>query len=43
MFNLNFCGQEWMFPMMVNLVHESMVSILVFMMLQEKDLSLDLW
>ena len=29
--------------MVVNLVHESMFSIFVFMMLQEKDLSQSLW
>ena len=34
MFTLNFCGQVWMFLMVVNLVHESMFSIFVFMMLQ---------
>ena len=42
-FTLNFCGQEWIFSMVVNLVHESMFSIFVFMNLQEKDLSQSLW
>ena len=42
-FTLNFCGQEWIFPMVVNLVHESMFSIFVFMNLQEKDLCQSLW
>ena len=36
MFTLNFCGQEWIFSMVVNLVHESMFSHLLVMMLQEK-------
>ena len=39
MFTSNFCGQEWIFRMVVNLVHESMFSIFVFIMPQEKDLS----
>ena len=43
MFTLNFCGQEWIFPMVVNLVHESMFSKFVFLMLQEKDFSQSLW
>ena len=43
MFTLNFCGQGWDFPMVVNLVHESMFSHLLVMMLQEKDLSQSLW
>ena len=38
-FTLNFCGQKWIFSMVVNLVHESMFSNLLVMMLQEKDLS----
>ena len=42
-FTLKFRGQEWIFPMVVNLVHESMFSIFVFMILQEKDLSQSLW
>ena len=42
-FTLNFCRQEWIFPMSVNLVHETMFSIFVFMNLQEKDLSQGLW
>ena len=41
--SLNFCGQKWIFPMVVNLVHESMFSIFAFMNLQEKDLSQSLW
>ena len=36
MFTLNFCGQEWIFLVAVNLVHESMFSRFWFMMLQEK-------
>ena len=40
---LNFCGQEWIFSMVVNLVHESMFSNLLVLMLQEKDLSQILW
>ena len=43
MFTLNFCEEEWMFPMVVNLAHESMFSHLLVMMLQEKDLSQSLW
>ena len=43
MFSLNFCGQEWIFPMVVNLVHERMFSHLLVMMLHEKDLSQSLW
>ena len=43
MFTLNFCGQEWIFPMVVNLVHESMYSMFVFMRVQEKYLSQSLW
>ena len=39
MFTLNFCGQEFIFPMLVNLVHESRVSIFWVMMLQEHDFS----
>ena len=38
LFTLNFCAQEWIFPMVVNLVHESIFSNFVFMMLQEKRL-----
>ena len=36
MFTSNFCGQEWIFPMVVNLVHESMFSIFVFMIYKKK-------
>ena len=43
MFTLNFCGQECIFPMVVNLVHERNFSIFVFMMLQEKGFSPSLW
>ena len=43
MFTLNFCGHEWIFSMVVNLVHESMFSMFVFMLLQEKYLSQSLW
>ena len=39
MFTLNLCGEECIFPMVVNLVHESMFSIFVFMMLQEEGFS----
>ena len=35
MFTLNFCGQEWIFPRVVNLVHESMFSMFVFMRVQK--------
>ena len=42
-FTLNFCGQEWIFSMLVNLVHESMFSHLLVMMLQEENLSQSLW
>ena len=42
-FTLNFCGQEFIFSMVVNLVHESMFSNLLVMMLEEKDLSQSLW
>ena len=38
-FTLNFFGQEWIFSMVVNLVHDSMFSIFVFMVLQEKGFS----
>ena len=43
MFTLKFCGHEWIFSMVVNLVHESMFSVFVFMMLQEKGFSQSLW
>ena len=43
MFTLIFCEEEWIFPKVVNLVHESMFSHLLVMMLQEKDLSQSLW
>ena len=43
MFTLNFCEGEWMFPMVVNLVHESMFSMFVFMLLQAKYLTQSLW
>ena len=43
MFTLNCCGQEWIFSMVVNSVHESMFSIFVFMMLQEKGFFQSLW
>ena len=43
MFTLNFCGQEWIFSIVVNLVHGSMFSQFWVMMLQEKDLSQSLW
>ena len=43
MFTLNFCGRGWIFSMVVNLVHESMSSHLLVMMLQEKHLSQSLW
>ena len=43
MFTLNFCGQEWIFRMVGNLVHESMFLNFVFMMLQGKGLSQSLW
>ena len=33
MFALIFCGQEWNFSMLVNLVHDSMFSHFWFMML----------
>ena len=39
MFTLKFCEGEWIFPMVVNLVHESMFSHFLVMRLQEKDLS----
>ena len=42
MFTLNFPGQELIVPMVVNLVHESMFPIFVFMMLQEKSFFLEL-
>ena len=35
MFTLKFCGQECIFPMVVNLVHETMFSKFEVMMLQE--------
>ena len=43
MFTFNFCGQGWILPVVVNLVHESMFSIFVFMMLQEKGFSQRPW
>ena len=43
MFTLNFCGQEWIFAVAINLVHESMFSMFVFMRVQEKYLSQSLW
>ena len=43
MFTSNFCGQEWIFSMVVNLVHKSMFSNFVLMMLQEKGFSQSLW
>ena len=42
MFTLNFF-QDWIFPIVVNLVHESMFSHLWVMMLQEKDVCQSLW
>ena len=39
MFISNFCEEEWIFPKVVNLVHESMFSHLLVVMLQKKDLS----
>ena len=43
MFTLNFCEEDWNFPKMVNLVHDSMLSHLSVMVLQEKDLLQSLW
>ena len=43
MFTLNSCEGEWIFPMVVNLVHESIFSYVEVMMLQDWDLSHDLW
>ena len=43
MFIFNFCGQKCIFIMVVNLVHESMFSIFVFMMLQGKGFPQSLW
>ena len=43
MLTLNFCKGEWIFPMVVNLVHESMFSPFWVMMLQGKCLSQSLW
>ena len=43
MFTLNFCEVEWIFPMVVRLVHESMFSHFWVMMLQDWDLSQSLW
>ena len=42
-FHLNFGGKKWIFPMLVNLVHESMSSKFEVMMLQDWDLSQSLW
>ena len=39
MFILNFSEGEWIFPMVVNLAHESMFSPFGVMMLQDWDLS----
>ena len=43
MFTLSFCEEEWVFPKLVNWVHESIFSHLLVMVLQEKDLSQSLW
>ena len=43
MFTLNFSEDDWIFPMVVNLVPESIFSEFWVMMLQQKDLSRSLW
>ena len=42
-FILNFCEEEWTFPMVGNLVHDDMFSKFWVMMLQDWDLSQRLW
>ena len=39
MYTLNFCGQEWTFPKVVNLLHESMFSHFWVMRLQEGEMN----
>ena len=43
MFTLNFCEGGNIFPIVVNLVHESIFSIFWVPMLQDWDLSQGLW
>ena len=43
MFTFYFCGEQWIFSMAVNVVHESMFSYFWVTMLKEKDLFQSLW
>ena len=43
MFTLIFSEEEWIFFKVIKLVHETMLSHLLVMVLQEKDLSQSLW